>query len=752
MNNRFISRILSMLIAVGVIYTPVSAADTAVIADRSVGFAEIMNLGGSAGGIGGLDAEDMSACLGSGDSDRAFALDMYKKNTIHTFSFALYPEPDFRSIGFYVRGSGFFFNRRTVAASDLNMNQWNDLCVKISVEQTMEIWVNGELKYEMDDSTKNTGDSVQLRMSVAGEGEGLRGYIHNPRYRLEMPLPDGYAPPTVTAECTAARVMESEAALVTASAWAYETVEEVAFYVDGELVFTDMQQPYEMPYIFPVGAHAVYAVVKDNYGKTQKSDICIVESLPDTRPRIETSLKDGESYERAQLTNVSVQVKMSEAELAEGWISADGKKYADITEKESITDLSGLPLGRHAICIYVMNSLGESKEVTMNITVIKTLEASVYSNTYDSASGVDGTTNDRGYIRYEEVTPGFGKSVLVGADGEYDISLEGPWIAIPLAGCNTRLIMEFDLYVERMSGSVEAMFITKANHRSTLFKIENAQIIVSGGAKSCGFSEKSWHHVRLDMNMESNTFDLYIDGIRGIEAAEMNCPEGSAANFIRMISKLAGVPNNFFALDNTTVTTISAVPYIYKITSSNGISDNIVSAKDNAITAYFNAPLSAVSVYPSKFSIGGAVIKNAVYNAGDNSVTLELEKPLAEGNYQLVTAENLVIGSGELYGEKLYAGFQAAYTPVDAEDAQISDSGVFSTALYNAADMPCDVYMIMHARKNNMIQNRSVKRIVLNPGINYVSEKLDGYSPDAEVWVALWDSFDHPYCILLCGR
>lgn len=750
MKNRLISLILSLLLAAGMGCIPVLAADTAVITDRDVEFAEISNLGDLVGGIGGLDAEDMSVELSENVNDRAFAFTPYERNTVHTFSFELYPTSDFTGMGFYVRGSNFFFNRRTIEAADLNMNAWNEISVRVSVEQTMELYVNGSLRYEMSDQKVNDSSEASLRMAVAGTGTGVRGYMHNPHYTVEMPLPEGYTPPSISIACETEKVTESEAAVISADVSVHERVSSVEFFVDGESVSVDTQAPYELSHIFAPGEYEVYAIVTDNYNSSAQSNTITVNSLADTRPRIETSLVDGESYERSTITAATVTVRMSEATLAEGHLSVDGTRFASLTGTENTIDLSGLSMGAHDISIYAENNLGESAVLELSITVVRTLEAVVYSNTYENSANVDSATNSRGYIRYETINPEFGNSVLLGCDGENDVSLEGPWVSIPLSNCNTRVVLEFDMYVERMDGTMFAMFATAANNRSTLFQLRDSRMYSPDNSQNCAFSDKTWHHVILDMDMKENTYDMHVDGTLGIDAAEMKCPKGSSANWIRMISQLYGVPNNFFALDNMTVTTYSDVPYIYKITSPNGFGDNIVSAKDNTFTAYFNAPLAEVSVYASKFSVAGAEVVDAVYNAADTSVTIELAEPLKEGSYQLVTAENLVIGSGELYGEKLYARFQVAYVPITASDAAVSESGVFSAVLNNGGTSACDVYVLMNMYQDNVLTGRSVRRITLRPGENTISQAMEGYSAGATVRAAVWDSIQNPYCILFC--
>lgn len=618
-------------------------------------------------------------------------------------------------------------------------------------------YMNGEkvVEGEINNLTAGVFDWLYFRQYTTDPNDHF--YVDNIIYTVETPLPDDYFLPEVTVSASSEEVTEAEELTVTAQTRAYSGITSVDFYVDGELTQTLTSQPYSFSCMLPVGEHEIYAAVTDLYGKKAQSSSITVISKPDSRPRISVGMEDGEMYEREQLKNVPINIEMSGAVVAKGYLNIDGEKFSDINGLNESFDLSALSIGGHSVDIYIENNLGESTSYSFSFTVLRRFEAVMTAYDYDTTFGqyVD---NSNGYGRFDTLRDDFGKSMILGKSPETQTSTvnEGPWTGIDLSDIKTTAVLDFDIYMSSMRGYVFAMFITDTNQRVSIFNIQSSAISAGGGAQSQSFSAGEWHHVTVDFDMEKLLFDISVDGKKEIVDAPLNVKEGSAAGSIRLVSMMDGSAEDvYFALDNVTVKQISYAPYIYKITSPSAAGTDKVSFKDDTFTAYFSSALQEVSVFPSKFTLtcGGQSVPiiSAKYNSGDTSVTFKLEKPLpADSECKLTVAENVVMGNGDLYGEKLYGGFTVIKTPFNIVSADISEDGIFTAEAENTDLVQHSVYLFINTYdENNRMLKHEVKELVLVPGKSTAEQRIEGFGACAAAEVFMWDTLNKPVCILL---
>ena len=754
--KNIISLLLALIMTFG-LGVAVSAEEMAVIYEKDVEYASIANIGHTVGGIGGKAEDELSAAMFAMADDLGYTLEEFTPDSCQCFSLELYPTQELSSIGFYLRGASFYFNRITIPLADFNVDQWNEINIRIVPQQTMDIYINDVHYKTIEDKNVISGSPV-LRMSIAYNASStgnIIAYMYNPHYSVEKSMPSDYTLPTVTLKSSSQTALETEEFVFTADAAAYDKVRKVDFYADGELIASDTSSPYQTSKRFEIGEHEIWAEVTDSYGKTAKSETLTVRALADTKPLLIMDLENEGVYERDELVSVNFGVKMTDASIKQGYVNIDGKKIADITEMSQQLDLSGLSLGVHSVTFYVINNYDESASTNIAIAVGKSVSKIYLTANYETSSGVSSFTNGRGFVRYEVLRDDFGKSILLGADQAYDTSLEGPWMSLDLGNCYTKVIAEFDLYVKDMRGAVQAMFADNFNNRANIFEIKNSLIYSGDGKQYVPFSADTWYRVRLDINMPDGMMDIYLNGEKAIEDYAINNVAGNAASWVRLISKLEGVPENYYALDNLTVTHVSEMPYIEKITSENGFADNYISSSDVKFKAYFTAGLTPVSVYPSKFSISDTDCKiiSAVYNESDMSVEFELDKPLAPGKkYKLTVAENVVMGNGELYGEKLYADFESILTPVSVKSANITENGVLEAGLDNMLSTNQTVYVFTAAYKDGQIFSRSVKPVTLSAGLNSIECNIEGFQDADRVKAYVWSWKDIPYTILVADK
>lgn len=597
-----------------------------------------------------------------------------------------------------------------------------------------------------NDVTNNTDEMIfQDYQLYIYDGPIITGHF----YFGDIPIPDDYTEPSVTVTQITDRVVEDKPTEFEATVNVYDTVNRVDFYVDGDLVYTDGEAPYILSHVFTQGEHTVSAAVTDNYKETAYSEEMTVMSNMSSKPRIKTSLANGAEYDREELSAVTAEVVFGEGELIEGSVLCDGEKIANIGVGKNTVDLSKLSLGTHNITFRAVNSYNEEGELTVSITVLRKFSSLISSNNYETSGSAEGATNSNGFIGYEQVRGDFGNSLVVGADGANDTSIDGAWIAIPLGSCKTRLTANFDFYLNAMRGRVQFFYVGTV--RCTFFEIENGSVVASDG-QTYSFDADHWYKAQIDMDMTRNVFTLYLDGEPALIDVPTGLPEGEAASTIRIISFLEGIPKTYYAIDNYELYHFSSSPIITEISSPNGYGSNRVSSADSTLNVKFSELLTQESVYASKFSItseaGSVKIIDAKYNLSDSSVTLTLDGTLEPGKYRLTCAENLVMGNGELYGEKIYMDFEALKTPLIVNSAAISDDGMFTAEIENITDSECEAYMIVNVFENGRLVEHYAKQLAINADSNTVQETIRGFSEETDVEVFIWDNLKAPYCIM----
>lgn len=575
---------------------------------------------------------------------------------------------------------------------------------------------------------------------------GARVALDNAKVYSAVKLIDGYEVPQLSLNLPSGGITESAEALIEAQISTKADIEKVEFFVDDKLVYTDTEKPFVLNYLFPKGEHTVRAVATDIYGAAGECTETII-SMADTKPKITWELADGREYDKSELEAVSISVTMSGAALAKGTVSADGNNVGMLREGNNSVNLSGLSIGKHTVTVYAENNLGESTEKSAEITVTRTFDDVIWSADFNDGNK-SGYTNGSGqFIRLETLRDDFMDSCLVGANTEQDVSKEGAWIPIELKNIKTVAITEFDLYLNRITGNgMSTILNLSASYRPAIFKIDKNGITSGDDTVKRSLDAGRWYHIKLMMDSQNTSYTLWLDDeaiFTNIKIPKMDM--SAPMNSLRMVSKLQGTEESYFAVDNITVRQLTQAPSIRRVTSANG-SQNAVSAKDSEITVYFSGALQPTSVYASKFTVDGAAVTGAVYNQADFSVTLKLDKPLLAGAHRITVAENLVMGNGEIYGEKLYGNFEVKNTFTEVTASSKNGGSVTAEISNNSADTQT-VYMITNVYSGNLLKSSTVKEFVLKPGENSVSGAAQDYEDGNQLEVFFWDSLKIPSCI-----
>lgn len=560
-----------------------------------------------------------------------------------------------------------------------------------------------------------------------------------------LEIPQGYETPRFTLKPQDGKITESESASIEAVMETTTEIEMVEFYSNDELIYTDAEAPYILENLFAPGEYAIRAVATDVYGQMGEAEVKIT-SHADTKPRIETNLEDGKEYDRDALKAVLISLSMSEAELKDGNVFADGEKFAVLKKGDNTVDMSKLSMGKHKIDINAENEFGESVQKSVTVTVSKTFEDIVWSADFNDGTLLGQLNQSGQFTRLEVLRDDFGDSLLAGANTTQDTTKEGAWIPISLKNTSTVAITDFDIYFSAINGNG---FKTRLNYlqsnRPEIFSINTKGIVA--GSNTYPFEAKRWYHITLELDVENASFSLYLDGELIFDNLTIaNLPKGVTADSIRAISMLQGTEESYYAIDNIVVRRVTRAPSIVNITSENG-DTNTVSSRDTKINVYFSGALEATSVYPAKFSLNGATIKSAQYNADNFSVTLELDKVLTAGEYRLTTAENLVMGSGEIYAEKLYGDFKVIDSEFEVLTSAIDEGTVIADIVNNSKeDKP--VYLITNLYDGAILKSSSVEKLILTSGKNSISRQINGYQNGNKAEAFMWDSLSIPVCFM----
>ena len=577
-----------------------------------------------------------------------------------------------------------------------------------------------------------------------------RVVVDNAKVYSVVKLIDGYETPQLSLNLPSDGITESTEAQIEAQISTKADIEKVEFFVDDKSVLTDTEKPFVLNYLFSKGEHTVRAVATDIYGATGECTETIT-SMADTKPKITWELEDGGEYDKSELEAVSVSVTMSDAALAKGTVSADGNNVGTLSEGENVVNLSGLSIGKHTITVYAENNLGESTERSAEITVTRTFDDVIWSADFNDGNKSGYTNGDGQFIRLETLRDDFMDSCLVGANTEQDVSKEGAWIPIDFKDTKTVAVAEFDLYFNRITGNgVSALLNLSASYRPAIFTIDKNGITSGDNTVKHSFEAERWYHIKLMADSQNTSYTLWLDDeaiFTNIKIPKMD--PSAPMNSLRMISKLQGTEESYFAIDNITVRQLTQAPSISNVTSANG-SKNVVSAKDSEITVYFSGALQPTSVYASKFTVDGASVTEATYNQSDFSVTLKLDKPLAAGTHRITVAENLVMGNGEIYGEKLYGNFEVKNTLIEVTEASNEDGRITASVRNNTTDTQT-VYMITNVYNGNTLKSSAVSEFVLNAGDNLINGVVSDYENGNKIEVFFWDSLKTPACIFAIG-
>ena len=564
-------------------------------------------------------------------------------------------------------------------------------------------------------------------------------------------LPSDYFTPQVELNLLSEKVVDDKITQIEADVNAYDEVVAVEFFKDGKSVITDTEAPYIYEEMFDEGTYEITAKVTDVYKETGESAPLIITSECGTSPKLNVSLIDNTEYQKAELSSVTATIKFSGAQLKEGYVSVDGEKFADLVLGENTVDLSAISAGKHTIKFYAENDLGESAEKIFTITALMMFEEVVVTENFEAEGSAGGNDNGFGFIGYDIVNPSYGQSVVVGAQKEVDTSKEGAWIGLGCGSCTTRVVMNFDFYINELTGKVGFMAIPASGYqRPKLLEIENGKFKSENGT-TYAFEEDRWYDVTIDINVAKKTFNLSLDGEVVMRDEKTNLPDNPTLSSVRVISYLQGADmTRYYALDNYSATHLSSSPIITGITSPNAYGEYQVYDTDTTMTITFSEALTAASIYPSKFTVASgsesAKIISANYDSSAYSITLELEEPLKTGKtYRFTCAENIVMGNGQLYGEKIYSDFSVVKSPLSSVAVEITDGGVFRAEINNESTAEKTAYLIVNVFDGGKLVDNYAKAVTLNSGVNTLEETITSYSSGRTVNVFMWDSLAKPY-------
>lgn len=610
--------------------------------------------------------------------------------------------------------------------------------------------LSGSTSYQM-------ANGIQF-MRVVLVAKDAYAAVDNFKYYSLIEKPDGYEYPSVTLKCSPEKVTESILAKIQAQVQSDYTISNVEFFVDGVSQGKQTTAPYVLERQFEVGEYEICAVVTDEFCQTSEESIEI-SSLFDTRPKIQIDLEDGKEYERQSIDNVKISVTMrGESLVKDGSVFVDDVKIDDLTEGDNFIDMSALSVGKHKIDIKVTNNDDEYSEKSLYITVLKTFDDVVWSDNFNGGTSIVGELNGDDIGRFIErkiIRPDFSYSLRIGSKTAQDTSVEGAWIPVTLENAKSIVELDFDLYFNKINGNgLKTYMLFSDKGRYNLFKVVDSKIVMDKSEHE--FKADKWYHVKIVMNVQKKQFSLYLDEELIFDNLSVNIPDGASVDTIRLVSMLDGEDGEtYFAVDNMVVRHITQSPTILNITSENG-DKNIVAARDNEIKVKFSGALQPSSVYPKKFELKGAVIKETTYNEKDFSVTLVLDKPLPLGKYQISTAENLVMGSGEIYAEKLYCNFEVKNSVLEADEADCYIETTLSSAKVNAiiknnSQENKFAFIIINLYSNGKLKTSKIEKIELkeiNSNLNIVSKDIVGYEDGDQIEVFVWDSVKKPICIV----
>ena len=694
-----------------------------------------------------LKAENVASYTSEGpwvqfDGDNSLSLVMYE--------FELYIGELSGAVKFQVKANGSFYcldiNEDGIGfgdtRTDLAYEQWNKIRIlfdRANSNRKMYLYVNDDAPIEFTGgSLWRLGSGIEyMRMILVGATDAYVAADNLKVYSV-VEMPEDYVTPSLNLQ-TEDRITEIESTQIQAVIETDAEIENVAFYVDNSLVYTDAEAPYILEHRFDVGSHTVRAVATDIYGETGEKVITIT-SLADTRPRIEMEIEDGKEYDRKVLKDTLISVTMSDTDMADGNVFVDGTSVASLAQGDNHVDLSGLSLGVHTVKVYAENILGESTEKSVRITVSKSTDDAIWSADFNDGVVIGQLNGDGQFIRTEVLKPEYKESLLVGANTTQDTTKQGAWMPISLEDTSTVAVVDFDLYFSGINGGG---FVVQAMPGWVkLFEITDRGIVV--GTQTHPFEAEQWYHVTIEVDAQNSTFSLYLDDELIFNKVEIsNIPE--AIDSLRAISVLQGTEETYFAIDNIVVRQLTQVASIKEITSENGDA-NVVLAKDKEIKVYFTSGLKAAGVYPAKFKLPGAVIEKAEYDADNFCVTLTLKNPLSPGEYRLETAENLVMSNGDIYAEKLYGNFEVKDSMVDVQSLSVADNTVTASIINSSQDDKV-VYLIINLYTGDVMKSSTVKALTLGSGENSVSEQVEGYVSGDMAEAIIWDSLSIPACL-----
>ncbi len=154
------------------------------------------------------------------------------------------------------------------------------------------------------------------------------------------------------------------------------TVEQVSFYVDGDLIGTDLSSPYSYDWTAEYGEAEITAVAVDDYGAETTSEIVTIEVQGDNTPPVIYfyNVEEGDEFHEGTVTTITVAAKDDDEVVSVDFFLDDVKIGTDGTpESDSLFSTEWTPgsAGTYSLKALATDSDDATDEVIISITIIE---------------------------------------------------------------------------------------------------------------------------------------------------------------------------------------------------------------------------------------------------------------------------------------------------------------------------------------------------------------------------------------------
>lgn len=605
----------------------------------------------------------------------------------------------------------------------------------------------------------DTNGSPVSDTSVSAKGKTLvlspliGGNIYLPIYHI--PLPSDYTDPTVeiTSPLDGSEFVYGidESCTIEADVTAYDGVESVSFYLDGNLLNTDTIAPYEYIWTIPddAGNHTIRASVTDSYGTSVQSDEIDVNIISNTAPAVSFSGLDAEnSIYLGETLSFTLEAEDTDGTVSKTELYINSEKYDTFTNASSkVYNISLSSNGRYVLKAVtydnydatgtsqcVVNVIKSSTKLVGNIDFESYTAGKTFTNT-ETISNADFSGNAitfNGDMGKKEIVSENGNKFL--KSGVYSDSTGGtsaPYVAAEYYVSNAVIEYETDIIFSRNDITYntncrgEDRNGTAIHMWSFSFTADGDVKVYNGGTNNDigDYEANTWYRLKIKLDIPNHKYDFSLTNLANpsdkCEAIGYNFTDNNfyKLQHIRIVGNFTSEIPGYIGYDNVKMQYTADYPAI------SGFTDNLSTIDEVSCNAESLICLLTGAI--GNITKDDIILENDYGVVTLESVTAENEKIIikpkdgfvSSSRYKLTIKSTAPLADGTKIGFDTVAFFNVTPASLDVTGGSFTSdaSGITFTAdIVNTTSLPKSVTVVTATYKDGILIDVYSKTLTLS--------------------------------------